>query len=101
MAWRLFFTKRNELDLGYAFLLPFLGLFFYAWVRAARGEWTVSVAMWTSLVSVIGSMLVATVPLARARIMRDRDYSDGMTMPYYSGDASSTSFSIAPADDAR
>jgi hypothetical protein len=102
VAWRLVFTKRNEVDLGYAFLIPFLGLFYAAWVLAARGRWTVTPAMWTALVSVIGSMLVATVPVWRARIMRDRDYGMSGDLGYGSELADvEVPFSTAPTADAR
>ena len=95
IAWRLFFTKQNEFDLGYAFVIPFLGLFFAAWVFAAQGKWTVSTAMWSALVTVITTMVVATVPKDRARIMRDRDYETGREWP------SIDPFSTPPAEDAR
>lgn len=101
MAWRLVFTKRNEVDLGYAFLIPFLVLFYVAWIFAAVGRWTVTGQMWLSLVSVIGSMLVATVPVWRARIMRDRDYGYGFGASSYAGDAGAEPFSTAPTPDAR
>ncbi|MEX2155090.1 MAG: hypothetical protein WD825_17225 [Gemmatimonadaceae bacterium] len=95
--WRLLFTKHNELDLGYAFVIPFLVLFFVAWFMAAIDRWTVTSPMWTALCAVISSMLLATVPKDRARIMRDRDYSFGGGF----GGAGETTFSIPASEDAR
>jgi hypothetical protein len=95
IVWRLVFTKQNEMDLGYAFLIPFLALFFVAWVHTAKSEWTVTAPMWTALVSVIGSMLLATIPKDRARIMRDRSYDMGYSSPAVDP------FSTPPEADAR
>jgi hypothetical protein len=103
-AWkRLFFTKYNEMDLGYFFLIPFLALFYGGWIMAATGHWTVSAFMWSSLVTVITAMLVATVPKERARIMRDRDYQQGSfgTMITSPDEMPAEPLSIPPTDDAR
>lgn len=96
---RLLFTKHNELDLGYAFVIPFLALFFVAWFMAAIDRWTVTSPMWTALCAVISSMLLATVPKDRARIMRDRDYGYGGYGGY--GDYGASAFSVPASEDAR
>lgn len=65
----LWHTKEGDLDLGFVFLIPFLVLALVGWVCAARGVWTVSVAMWSFLGSLISSLLICAVPIARARLL--------------------------------
>lgn len=65
----LFHTKDGDLDLGYVFLIPFLSLGFVAFICSAVGAWKVSVAMWSFLGSLIASLLICAVPIARARLL--------------------------------
>lgn len=66
---RLFFTAEGHLDLGYVLLLPFMVLAWYLLYGAAHDRLNVSVAMWSFLGSLITSLLIAAIPIARARLL--------------------------------
>lgn len=71
--YRLFFVEHKdghiELDLGYVFLIPFLALAITGFILASMQIWAITSVMWTFLGSLIFSLLICAVPVARARIL--------------------------------
>jgi hypothetical protein len=68
---RLFFTKSNDMDLGYAFVIPFIITALLAFWLAAYRHITVTTTMWSFLSGIIVTLLICTIPIAKARILAD------------------------------
>lgn len=71
--YKLFFVTKgkddDELDLGWVLLLLAFIPAISIWVAAAFGVAKVTVAAWSFMGSLLASLLIAGIPIARARIL--------------------------------
>lgn len=71
--YKLFFVTKgkhdDELDLGWVLLLLAFFPAITVWVLAAFGVAKVTIAAWSFMGSLLASLLIAGIPIARARIL--------------------------------